>query len=151
MKMRLRSPGPEPRLARASSIRPTLPATPVSTSVQPSSFSRRSTFMKFDKRKASTLYTPGAKFCGAATLQCPLSRIVVFAVGIPPLLLLDPGIDVDVLGYLEGFQTLAAEFAADAAALLAAEWGCIVVGEGIVDPDGPGPELPHALEHLLEV
>ena len=58
---------------------------------------------------------------------------------------------MDVLGLLEGFEALAAELAADAATLLAAEGGGVVVGEGVVDPDGPGPELPHALEHLLEV
>src|SRR5919112_2079981 len=84
-------------------------------------------------------------------LHRPLARIVVAAVGVPPLLLLHLRVDVDVLGLLEGFQAFAAELAADAAAPLAAEGGRVVVGEGVVDPDGTGPELPHALEHLLEV
>jgi hypothetical protein len=55
MKMRLRSSGPEPSAARASRMRAGLEPTPVSTSVQPSSFSNNSTLMVFFSAIASTL------------------------------------------------------------------------------------------------
>src|SRR5215211_6555976 len=84
-------------------------------------------------------------------LDRSLSRIIVLAIGIPPLFLLDPGVDVDVFGLLESFETLASELAADAAPLLAAEWGGVVVREGVVDPDGTGPDLTHTPKHLLQV
>src|SRR5215208_1547400 len=86
-----------------------------------------------------------------ATLHRPLAWIIVLAVGVPPLLLLDLRVYVDVLGLLEGFEALAAELAADAAALLAAEGRGVVVREWVVDPDGPCSYFAHAPEHLLEV
>ncbi len=52
----------------------------------------------------------------------------VAAVGVPPLLSLDLRVYVDVLRLLEGFEALAAELAADAAAPLAPERGGVVVG-----------------------
>src|ERR671911_348172 len=49
-------------------------------------------------------------------LHHPLSRLFALAVRVPPLLFLDPRVDVDVLGLLEGFEALPAELPADAAA-----------------------------------
>jgi len=54
MKIRFRSSGPDPSDVKASFIRPTLLARPVSTSVQPSSFSRSRTLMAFFRPMAST-------------------------------------------------------------------------------------------------
>ena len=88
---------------------------------------------------------------GTTTRYGPLARIVVLAVRVPPFLLLYLRVDVDVLGLLEGFESLPAELPANAAPLLAAEGCRVVVREWVVDPDGSSPYAAHAPEHLLEV
>src|SRR5918997_5230671 len=95
---------------------------------------------------------PGASLSGAfATLHHPLSRLFALAIRVPPLLLLDPRIDVDVLGLLDRLEPPPPKPPAAAAPAVAAEGGGVVVREGIVDPDRAGPDAPRAPEHLLEV
>src|SRR5918992_684471 len=84
-------------------------------------------------------------------LHRPLSRLLAGPVRVPPLLLLHLRVYVDVLGFLEGFQSLASQLPPYAATFLATEGGGVVVRQWVVDPDGAGPDLAHALEHLLEV
>ncbi len=58
---------------------------------------------------------------------------------------------MDVLGLLEGLQALAAELAAEARLLEAAEGPGVVVGQGVVEPDRAGLDLAHAAKDVLQV
>ena len=84
--------------------------------------------------------------------SCGLSPArTVLAVRVPPFLALDLRLHVDVLGLLEGLEALAAELAAEAGLLEAAEGAGVVVGQRVVDPDGAGAQLAHAADGALEV
>src|SRR5689334_22602549 len=71
------------------------------------------------------------------------------AVGVPPLLRLELRLQVDVLGLLERLEALLAELASHARLLHAPERPGVVVGQGIVDPDGSRLQLPHTADSRL--
>src|SRR4051794_7059486 len=72
-------------------------------------------------------------------------------VRVPPLLRRNLRFDVDVLGLLECLEPLAAELAAEARLLEAAEGPRVVVGERVVEPNGSRLDLAHAAHDVSEV
>src|SRR4051794_14157404 len=73
------------------------------------------------------------------------------AIRVPPVLALELGLDVDVLGLLERLQPLLAELAAEARLLEAAERPGVVVGQRVVEPDRARLDLAHAAEDRPQV
>ena len=57
---------------------------------------------------------------------------------------------MDVFRFLERLEALAPEFPSYSAPFLTADGGGVVVGVWVVDLEGSGRGVAHALEHLLE-
>src|SRR5690349_23813225 len=88
---------------------------------------------------------------GPSNGESEVARRRSSAIGVPPVLRRQLGLDVDVLGLLERLEPLLAELAPKARLLVTAERPGVVVGQRVVDPDRAGLQLAHAAEDGLEV
>ena len=79
------------------------------------------------------------------------SPVGAAAVWVPPVLRREGGLEVDVLRLLKGLEALLAELPSQTGLLHPAEGTGVVVGQGIVEPDGAGLQLAHAAEDGVEI